>query len=848
MAKIRKRRRTRYFDERNYSDEEYRKDRRAARARDRSLAIAGYTVGGGTLAAGGGIAYGAIKLGRASKRVADTAEKTGESLRHASGAVIRASGTVSDAAKGVKGAVKGAADSISGSARGAADSIAKSVGGTTGAITNAVVAARRTARNAINAPGKAVRGAGQKIKSLAREALKRVRRKNLSARRSRRVRYFDEAPMQQSRRLRPGIYVGDRSVGGLKYNHRYLTVIPKNEDKLREDLRGNVREVGPNGERGFVISANVESNPLNAIFGGAKMTTGANLNERDLNALKERQNREFHRLRRVRESQVEDYGARLYDRAQALGVKKYPGFLPNMLGRSKNSNTAVNTILRQEGFRPKALKDSPGSQLSFRRRFRKLYQFEGPEDRVYVSPDGHPVQAVRRRPTLAEQPFPNWQESTAAQLAKYGPYARSAMAGATTGAVVGGIPGAVIGAAAGAATQKPVSDIVERENAKRRPLNAMIVGSSIPLVAAGAGALFKRIKAKRALRLATGLSSRSKRKVHHFANLTQPKNTKGEFIGWDDRVFGKSKLMMSNPNYNPDAAPGTPNSMRLIDDPRSPVEIPEVRRGVYRAARKTQTGVRRGAALARDLGDVATGRERRRDASGRRMKREWEKAYFRNLIGTAIASAGILYTGKLYREGALPGASLLSQKVRTTVDRIGNTVTGARQNALQIASQYMGAELPDMIYFDSTDTMVSVRDPNGRQVFRVDDVRGNSARIYQGDKPKRDRREKRWHEVLDNQKMLWKIGAGAGLIGLPYLGAKYKDILSTGRNLRLIKAAQNTGAAKAVTGATRGIVEAGKDVAAYVTRGKAGDEILKNIRRGTNVGNGLTAAGVLGLN
>jgi len=70
-----------------------------------------------------------------------------------------------------------------------------------------------------------------------------------------------------------------------------------------------------------------------------------------------------------------------------------------------------------------------------------------------------------------------------------------------------------------------------------------------------------------------------------------------------------------------------------------------------------------------------------------------------------------------------------------------------------------------MFHFDATaeDAGWDVRDPRGR-----------SARVFAPGSQKRERREKQWHEKIDNERTLWKTGIGAAAIAGALAGRKLR--------------------------------------------------------------------------
>jgi hypothetical protein len=64
-------------------------------------------------------------------------------------------------------------------------------------------------------------------------------------------------------------------------------------------------------------------------------------------------------------------------------------------------------------------------------------------------------------------------------------------------------------------------------------------------------------------------------------------------------------------------------------------------RGFYREGKGIHKWGGRAARLVGDTGAVLSGQPRRRDASGRPTKREWEKSWFKNAVGSAATAAGL---------------------------------------------------------------------------------------------------------------------------------------------------------------------------------------------------------------
>lgn len=401
--------------------------------------------------------------------------------------------------------------------------------------------------------------------------------------------------------------------------------------------------------------------------------------------------------------------------------------------------------------------------------------------------------------------------------------------GAATGGIVGGPVGAVIGGGASVAGQLKASRIGARKEEERKPIQGKIARNAIPaaMVAAGAGLaterggkIMKKTKAigrlvrKRLKNLEARIDS-----VTEFSKSRQWVVTEGEHKGSYEKtqkvLDGRVKPMVRDPNYDPKAFPGSAHSQPFKDDD-TPIGI---NKQAWRASeRKAKTAVKWGGRAknaASDLADVVTGKPRKKDQAGRAKKREWEKSYAKNAIATGVAAGGIM-AGNAYlrknpqKRDALYGAAdratsgiikkgkkLMAKafsegeprpgmiELMTLTEGLGVLAAGgvavggagmlARKALKKRKEKREKRELseirPGMIH-----EFVSVRDDSGRQVFRVEDARGNSARIHAGDKPKRERREKRWNEKIENERKLWGAGVAAGTIGGVVVGAKGKEI------------------------------------------------------------------------
>ena len=446
---------------------------------------------------------------------------------------------------------------------------------------------------------------------------------------------------------------------------------------------------------------------------------------------------------------------------------------------------------------------------------------------------------------------------------------KATSAGGLAGYAAGGVPGAAIGGGLALAGQLKTSQVAARKDEDRKPIQANAIRNAIPAAAVGVGAGLATEKGYQVMKKSKAYARLARKRLAKirgfeaildsamdFARREQPRRGPGqehagEFIGHKGIVWGTEAPHKLNPDFR-EGATDAKSRDRLIPDERKPFQIPEVRSGVLRDARVYNKWGGRAVRTGRDVADVVRGKPRKKDASGRPQKREWEKSYFKNMAGTAATAAGILIAGRKVRnspklrakiagaaesakrkgnaavdwaadkffESIEPGminfmtlnqglgvlgagvvaagsAKLLARKLKKRKE--GQEGAGGPDSS-RFTKEYLKTDAGEDEYWDSLEKsrkpktkglsaieprMIEfsfpITDERGRQVFRIDDVRGNSARILQGDKPKRERRQKYWHERASNERKLWAAGAvAAGATGL-LVGSK---AAGTGKKLR----------------------------------------------------------------
>lgn len=196
----------------------------------------------------------------------------------------------------------------------------------------------------------------------------------------------------------------------------------------------------------------------------------------------------------------------------------------------------------------------------------------------------------------------------------------------------------------------------------------------------------------------------------------------------------------------------------------------KTREGLNYAAKKgkqVNKWGRRAGNTVRDVSDVVKRKPRRKDRAGRQKKREWEKDYAKNIAGGLVATGGII-VGKKALDGTfdkpikkVTGVDKAGQRMRIGIKQatrnVPDSVKTLRRHLLED-----GDLQPGMIEFaDSTAGTIYTKD--GRPALRYSDARGKSARIHSGDSRKRNRRKKRWHEKVQNERKLWAGGSLAAV-------------------------------------------------------------------------------------
>lgn len=206
-------------------------------------------------------------------------------------------------------------------------------------------------------------------------------------------------------------------------------------------------------------------------------------------------------------------------------------------------------------------------------------------------------------------------------------------------------------------------------------------------------------------------------------------------------------------------------------------------RGFYNEGKGIHKWGTRAARLAGDTGDVFAGNPRKRDASGRPQKREWEKSWFKNAAGAAAAGAGVA-AGAYITKNTAWGRKNIQPRLKKIIGSaakegyrifsskefaFGNGALaflgkGDRSYAMRNYSGVRKAlnKVREKTTSDSAKYFDAWAEYNG---WDVRDPRGRSARVFAPGARARYRREKEWHEKKENRDLLWKATAGAVGLG-----------------------------------------------------------------------------------
>lgn len=284
-------------------------------------------------------------------------------------------------------------------------------------------------------------------------------------------------------------------------------------------------------------------------------------------------------------------------------------------------------------------------------------------------------------------------------------------------------------------------------------------------------------------------------KETRFGGDEQPIDSRGRKVGaWD--VFTGSKK-----GYRPlrDAAGKIIGRQEIKAD-----ELPggDILKNVYHKAEPVKRWAGRSINVAKDATDALRGK-RKVDERGRPQKREWEKSWAQNRAKQAAAAVAIGGYGYALRKNIripVPSAAVRKwgkgagkglftkvplQKIhKGTIKAVRGKVNQVVPNFFPDNASALAAKLDDLTTRMARlvgGTVARLSEPGmpgsmtPATAFGYDDARfegwdvrdprGKSARVFAPGSQKRERREKRWSEKVENERKLWAGGVvtAAGL-------------------------------------------------------------------------------------
>jgi hypothetical protein len=184
-----------------------------------------------------------------------------------------------------------------------------------------------------------------------------------------------------------------------------------------------------------------------------------------------------------------------------------------------------------------------------------------------------------------------------------------------------------------------------------------------------------------------------------------------------------------------------------------PVQHAQVVRAAINRGRVIHRVGSRAGALVRDVADAASG-----NPAPKGRKREWEKSWFRNAVGSAVAAGALLSHAHAMKRNP-------AYRVK-----VGRVVARGKGAANQVVPDLfpMGAKVGGLALEDKRPTPMrfDVSAPD----WDVRDQRGKSARVFAPGSRKRERREKKSFERVSFLRKSALIGALVSAVGGGALG------------------------------------------------------------------------------
>jgi hypothetical protein len=228
---------------------------------------------------------------------------------------------------------------------------------------------------------------------------------------------------------------------------------------------------------------------------------------------------------------------------------------------------------------------------------------------------------------------------------------------------------------------------------------------------------------------------------------------RGEYLDAQGRhVSAWDVLTGTKQAYGRSMDPGTGRYRVDINAPKE-ASLVDAAGAVHGKAKAVTRWGGRATGMAKDAGDVLAGKPRARDASGRPVKREWEKPWFQRHAKELLTTAALVGGGIAYRRNPL-----IQKHVNAATESVANHANKLRR---RVGFESLDPLLTRLVNLTTVRGFDVVAEEAG---WDVRDPRGRSARVFAPGARSRERREKKWHEKADNERKLWAAGVAASAL------------------------------------------------------------------------------------
>ncbi len=441
-------------------------------------------------------------------------------------------------------------------------------------------------------PGALPAGAAVGGLAIGKEAVERAVRKKTG----RPYRLFEA---KEGSPLEAGIYRGSRGVRRLPiFKHEYVVVVPEDGRKVKRKLRKKLVDAG-GGRKALVMGAYNKRGKLRADY----------KDKVDVEAFK-KSVKSGKGLTRVGQSMDTDRTlGKMVNAAGKYKAGKYPSTLKNITGRGKNSNSYARSLLKKGGVRKieKAGALTPGAD--------RMVNFDSKCKVMNLQPKD--VKKLKADNVVKVK--------------------RDGLSKTKDVVSIGGTAAVGVGSVMGGKAAMDAAKDFKKTSAAARAAAKNVSRITPTSVATEVGKQAKG-KVKEAFpvmsRIGRALVKKRKLKLfeaHEFGKRGQLRDEKTNQYADSMAAFrGKQKV------YKRDHL-GRKVSIKDVS-----WSDPQVLKTAINKGKKVARNTGRAGRFARDIKDVAAGKERRRDAAGRKKKREWEKSYVKNAASAGAGGAAVL--------------------------------------------------------------------------------------------------------------------------------------------------------------------------------------------------------------